>query len=324
MTGSPRPLHVVIGAGPVGTHVARRAAALGHAVRVVTRRGGPSPAAGAVHVAGDISDPAGARALCDGAAVVVNCANPPYTQWPELFPGIQRGAIEGAAAAGAVLAVMDNLYAYGPVTGHLTEDLPLDAATRKGAVRAAMADELFAAHRAGKVRATAARASDFYGPMVTGSAAGDQFFPPVLAGGTVRVLGDADARHSFAYVPDVADALVTLATDERAWGRAWHVPHAPAVTQRELVAAAGRAAGTTPKASATPRWVIRALGLVKPDIRELVELYYEFDDAFVVDDTAYRSTFGGDATPLEAGLAATVEWYRTRDGAPLPQTADRS
>ena len=26
------------------------------------------------------------------------------------------------------------------------------------------------------------------------------------------------------------DALVTLATDERAWGRAWHVPHAPAVT----------------------------------------------------------------------------------------------
>jgi nucleoside-diphosphate-sugar epimerase len=318
MTSPPLPLHVVIGAGPVGSHVARRAAALGHPVRVVTRHGGPPPVPGSEHVAGDVSDVAVARSVCEGAGVVVNCANPPYTRWPELFPAIQRGAIEGAAAAGAVLAVMDNCYGYGPVTGPITEDLPLAATTRKGAVRAAMAEELVEAHRAGKVRTTAARASDFYGPMVTASAAGEQFFAPVIAGTTVRVLGDPDALHSFAHVPDVADALVTLATDERAWGRAWHVPHAAAVTQRELAATAGREAGTTPKVAATPRWIIRALGVAKPEVRELVELYYEFAEDFVVDDSAYRATFGGQATPLDAGLAATVAWYRSRTATPTP------
>jgi hypothetical protein len=60
---------------------------------------------------------------------------------------------------------------------------------------------------------------------------------------------------------------------------------------------------------------VRALGLFNPTIRELVELSYEFDEPFVLDTTKYQSTFGSDATPLSTAIAATVAWYRDRNGA---------
>jgi hypothetical protein len=42
----------------------------------------------------------------------------------------------------------------------------------------------------------------------------------VRRGRRAWVIGDPDVRRSWAYLPDVAATLVTLGTDERAWGRA--------------------------------------------------------------------------------------------------------
>ena len=61
---------------------------------------------------------------------------------------------------------------------------------------------------------------------------------------------------------------------------------------------------------------MRALGLFNPTIRELVELSYEFEQPFVLDTTKYQSTFGTEPTPLAAAIAATVAWYRSRNGTP--------
>ena len=53
-----------------------------------------------------------------------------------------------------------------------------------------------------------------------------------------------------------------------------------------------------------------------PTLRELVELSYEFEQPFVLDTTKYESTFGSEATPLATAIAATVAWYRSRNGTP--------
>jgi len=63
-------LHVVVGAGPVGTAVATRLAEAGHQVRVVTRFG-----SGPVHerielVAADASDAPTLRRLSEGATAL--------------------------------------------------------------------------------------------------------------------------------------------------------------------------------------------------------------------------------------------------------------
>ena len=64
-----------------------------------------------------------------------------------------------------------------------------------------------------------------------------------------------------------------------------------------------------------PKLALRALGVVNPMMRELAEMSYEFDQAFVLDSSKYQSTFGTAGTPLPAAVLATVTWYRNRIGA---------
>jgi hypothetical protein len=67
-----------------------------------------------------------------------------------------------------------------------------------------------------------------------------------------------------------------------------------------------------------PKLAVRALGLFNPMMRELAEMTYEFEQPFVLDTTKYESAFGTAGTPLASALAATVAWYRGRNGAPDP------
>jgi nucleoside-diphosphate-sugar epimerase len=245
--------------------------------------------------------------------VLYACAQPAYTRWPEEFPAIQAGLLEAAARAEATYVSMENVYGYGPVDGPLTEDLPLVATDRKGEVRARMAQEVLDAHAAGRVRTTAGRASDFYGPHVEASAVGERFFPRILAGRSVQVVGDPDQPHTFTSIGDIGRALVTLGSDDRAWGRAWHLPNAPTVSVRAFADLAAAQAGTGPaKVTSVPGVVLAVLSRFIPDLREVREMLHEWDRPFVVDASAYAETFGDDWTPLADGLDATLAWYRER------------
>ena len=130
-----------------------------------------------------------AKAACEGATVVYHCVNPPYAKWPDLHPPLMNAIIEGAAAAGARLVFGDNLYAYGPVDGPLTEDLPYQAKGPNGRVRAQIAETLLRAHATGRIRATIGRASDFFGPYAHQSTVGDRVLPGRPQGRRLRCWG---------------------------------------------------------------------------------------------------------------------------------------
>lgn len=310
MTGAAS--RVVLGAGPIGLAVARHLADAGHEVTLVTRQGRPTGIAGVRSRAADLTDRAAAIAACAGAATVFHCAAPPYHRWPEEFPALQENILQASARAGAVLVVVENLYGYG-VAGTLTEDLPLAATTRKGRVRADLTRRLFAAHAAGEVRAVVGRASDFVGAGVTASSLGDRVWPRLLSGKPVDWFGDPDAVHSFTHVPDLACALVRLASGETAWGRAWHVPSPRPRTPRDILAEAAELAGVpVPKLRQTPVWLLRAAGVFVPAARELPEMSYSFAQPFIMDHAAYDAAFGDTATPWRDVLSATLDWWRSR------------
>ena len=167
-------LHVIFGTGPVGCWTARSLVDRGLPVRAVNRSGArPGLLPEEVElVKADVADPARAVAAAEGAAVVYQALNPPYHQWQELFPALQAGALAAAKAAGARYVSIENLYLYDS-SAVMTEDSRVAPASKKGELRRRMADEVAAAHRAGEVRATQLRSSDYYGPGVTGSALGD-------------------------------------------------------------------------------------------------------------------------------------------------------
>jgi nucleoside-diphosphate-sugar epimerase len=292
--------------------VMRELVAKGKRVTMVNRRGVATVPDGVRMMQGDATDPAATRALCAGASVVYACVNVPYTDWPRLFPPLQAGIVEGAAAAGAKLVVAENLYMYGPVDKPLTEDLPYNAHTRKGLVRAQMSAALLDAHRSGKVRVAMGRASDFYGPGVLDSAAGERTFDAALNGKQVMLIGALDAPHTYTYIDDFGKALVTLGERDEALGQAWHVPSAPTVTTRQFLHMVFEEVGRPFNASAAPGFVIRAMGLFNPMMRELAEMLYEFDRPFIVDHSKYAHAFGDTSTPLREGIRRTVAWFRNR------------
>ena len=304
-------LHVVFGTGPVGLAVMDDLVGKGKRVRMVNRRGRARVPEGVEVVGGDAADPSFTRGASEGASVVYFALNPPYTQWAELFPPLQAGVIEGAASAGAKLVAVENLYMYGLTGGRpLTEDLPHAPNTRKGTVRARMAEELMEAHKSGKVRVATGRASDFFGPQVLVSAAGEQVFGRAVQGKGAQVAGDPDQPHTYTYVPDIGRGLVVLGEREEALGQAWHLPNPETVTTREFVGAIFEEVGSPPRVQAAPKILLRAIGLFNPGIRETIEMLYEFEEPFVVDHSRFERAFGGRATPLGEAIADTVRWYR--------------
>jgi nucleoside-diphosphate-sugar epimerase len=307
--------HVIVGAGTVGQATALLLANQGHQVRLVSRRGQGPDHPGIESLAVDATDADALSHASDGAAALYNCASPrSYAQWASEWPPMAAGILTAAERSGAVLVTLSNLYSYGPVHTPMTEDMPPAAPGRKGRIRAGMWTDALAAHQAGRIRAAEARASDYFGPGFTDTATmGGRTVPLVLSGRTVRVIGDSDMPHTWTYVDDVATTLATLGTDERAWGKVWHVPSGPPRSQREMIAALADAAGVaTPKVTSIPNWSMRAIGVVSPVVRELAEVRYQFTAPFVMDSSAFTSTFGLAATPLDQAAAATVAWWKDR------------
>lgn len=303
--------NVVIGAGPVGSEVARLLADDGHDVVVVTRSGSGPTSPGVHRIACDATDLDALLAAAPTAAAIYNCANPEYHRWAQDWPPLASAMLDYAERAGAVLATCSNVYGYGPVDGPMVESLPLATTGTKGRVRAQMWLDAKAAHDAGRVRATEVRGSDYIYPNDASLVGSSRVVPRLLEGKSVSLLGSVDAEHTWTAPADAARLLVAVAADERGWGHAWHVPSNPPRTQRQVVDDLADAAGVphVPVKSLSPA-ATRLLGLFSPGIREMAETSYQRDRPFVLDDTAARETFGLSPTPWSDILGEILEHYR--------------
>lgn len=303
--------HLVVGAGPVGTETACRLARSGHDVIVLTRRGlGPSEP-NICTVAADAASLDALLGAAPKADAIYNCVNPPYHRWAQDWPPLATAFLSYAERTGAVLATCSNLYGYGPVNSPMTESLPLATQGRKGRVRAKMWLDAQALHDAGRIRAAEVRGSDYVCAGEQSLVGSSRVVPRILAGRPVSLIGSVDEPHSWTYPTDVARLLISVAIDERAWGKAWHVPTNAPRTQRQVMNDLADAAGVEHvRVSQLSPVITRILGVFNPAIRELEETAHQRDRSFVIDDTAARTTFGIDPTPWEEIMRAVIAHYR--------------
>lgn len=285
-------LHVIVGAGPIGSATATHLVAEGHRIRMITRSGS-GPAHPAIErIAADATDTRRLTQLAAGAAVIYNCANPPYHRWPRDWPPLAGALLRAAEETGAVLATMSNLYGYGPVDGPMTPDLPLRPTSGKGRVRAAMWDDALRAHQSGRIRTTEVRASDYLGPG-TRSIVTEMLLPAVRRGRRAYLPVDFDVPHSLTFADDAARTLVTVACDERGWGRPWHAPTPAATTLREVAERYAAIVGApAPRLRSMSRAVLRLGALTNTSARAFIEMRYQFQRPFVLDSSDTERTFG--------------------------------
>jgi nucleoside-diphosphate-sugar epimerase len=303
---------VVFGAGQVGALLAERLLAAGKNVRVARRSAG-GVAAGAEAIQGDATDPEFCLRATEGASAIYHCMNPGYDSglWARFVPALMQNLIAAAVQTGARLVVLDNLYMYGRPAGVIDETTPFSPASRKGAIRARVSDLLSGAQQRGEVSAAVARASDFFGPGGVGTHFADRFWKPALAGKTVRVLFDPNARHSYNYIPDVAAGLARLGlAEDDILGRTWMLPTTAAQSARELTDQFSRVLGREIRLAQTPRLLVKTLGLVAPIVREVDEMLHQWEVPFVIDDSAFRERFECEATPVAEAAQATVDWAK--------------
>ena len=270
-------------------------------------------------VKGDALERADTEKLCSGADVVFNCVGLPYSSkaWKSMWPPITANLLDAAGSAGAALIVADNLYCFGPEGN---QRMPLKATDEeftsfgiKPAVRAQIVREMLQAHRSGRCKVALVRASDFFGPTVTLSMLGDRFFPSVVAGKKVQLLKDPERVHDYTYLPDFVRALIAVSNDPESWGRAWHVPNAPAITTKQVIEKSRVLAGFDAVAnySVIPSFMRALLGCFIQPLREVGEMDFLFSADYTVEYGDFLERFPDcQPTPFETSLKATVEWYQ--------------
>ncbi len=229
-------LTVVLGFGAVGRSTVTALLARGDAVCVAQRRRPADRPAGAT-LRGLRC--ARRRIRCgapSGAAQIVLAVGFAYDRlvWRKAWPKTMTNVIAAGAAMGARIVFVDNLYMLGPQRSPRREDMALSKAGAKAAILSKVTRIWMKA--TDRVRIAALRCTDFYGPGVPVSHLGTTGFGAIAQGKPALMLAPPDTPHDFAYVPDIARAVITLldAPDD-AFGQVWNMPCAPTRTPREIL-----------------------------------------------------------------------------------------
>jgi nucleoside-diphosphate-sugar epimerase len=240
-----------------------------------------------------------------GMDVIVHALNPTYTQWPALVPVLAEAAVAAARAANATLILPGNVYNYGAgMPEGLDENTPMRPTARKGVLRV----ELEAHLRDAGIRTILVRAGDFYGGGSSGSWF-DRVIVRHVEHNRLTYPGPLDVVHAWAFVPDLAAALVPLA-QARAQFETFETFGFPghAVTGRELTTAIMRALRRNFSVGDMPWWLLRLLGPLLPTFRELSEISYLWQVPHRIDGSKLAAAIGPlTNTPVETAITAALD-----------------
>ena len=128
------------------------------------------------------------------------------------------------------------------------------------------------------------------------------------AKGRLYHLGDLETRHSWAYLPDLARAFTVLA-EKRGSVQAFENYHFTGhwVSHGQIMAAIQSALPKPVKVAPLPWWMLRAVGLFNPVMRDVYRMRYLWLNEMELVDPRLDALLGPDfTTPFEAAVAETV------------------
>ena len=304
-------MQTILGAGgAIGTELAKALVQYTDKIRLVSRN--PTAVNPADQLfAADLTKAEELRQAIEGSAVVYLTIGFAYSAkvWEEHWPKLVKETIAACKENGAKLVFFDNIYMYDPdFLDGMTEEAPINPPSKKGKIRAAIAQMILDEVKSGDLTALIARAADFYGPNIKNtSILTETVFKNLATGKKAFWLGKSDCRHSFTYTPDAGKATALLGNTADAYQQVWHLPTAPdPYTGEEWVNAIAQEMGVKPKSFAVPNFMIQLMGLFSPFMREMAEMTYQYNRHYVFDSSKFEKRFNVKPTSYAEGIKEIV------------------
>lgn len=298
------------GGGPIGLELARILPDYTERVRIVGRNPEKVIPENEVFVA-NLLDSEAVRDAVAGSDVAYLSVGLPYkaSVWEAQWPKVMRNTIEACRASGSKLVFFDNIYMYD--REHLSpmdENTPVRPTTRKGAVRAMIADMLMEAVQKDQVDALIARCADFYGPgRQKNSVLTQTVFERLASGKSAQWLLSVDHIHSFTYTPDASLATAMLGNTDDAYGQVWHLPTTEKPpTGREWIEMIAEELEAKPRVQVASNFMMSTVGLFSPTLREVKEMAYQYDRDYDFRSDKFNRRFDFTPTTYRQGIKAVV------------------
>jgi nucleoside-diphosphate-sugar epimerase len=305
-------LHTILGAnGTIATELIPVLQQNGEKIRLVSRN--PKPVINTETVAADLLNGEQVMKAVEGSGIVYLLVGLEYNHkvWKRDWPVLIQNVIEACKAAKAKLIFFDNVYPYGIAKSVITEETFFAPVSKKGTIRAGIDTMLLNEMKEGSLDIIIARAADFYGPRVTDkSAPGMLVFRRLKNKQTAQWFVNPDVPRSLTYTPDAAKAVYILSQHEEAFNKTWILPSVmPALTGRQFITIAAKYMQGKDKVQVLPGWLIGAIGLFQPVMKEMHEMLYQDKYGYVLDSSKFEKAFNFIPVTYEEGIKATAEWY---------------
>ena len=246
-----------------------------------------------------------------GSSIVYVTVGFPYAYkiWKQSWPVFTKNVIDACIENKCKLVFFDNIYMYD--LDHLNgmdEETPINPPSKKGKIRAEIADMIMDKVKEGKLKALIARSADFYGPGIKNtSVLTETVFSPLSKGKKANWMASLNFKHSYTYTPDAGKATALLGNSETAYNQVWHLPTAEKpFTGREWIDTIANEMGVLPKYQVATKFIVNLLGLFNPLMREMPEMMYQYDRDYVFNSDKFTNQFTFEVTPYIEGIREII------------------
>jgi len=227
--------------------------------------------------------------------------------WQQQWPVIMQNVISACKKQNTKLVFFDNIYMYHPdKLNPMTEETEVFPSSKKGKVRAGIAQLVLDNIHSGELTALIARAADFYGPGIKNSFFIEAIVKQLKSGKKANWLASLNHLHNFTFTPDAAKATALLGNTESAFNQVWHLPTSIPLTGKQWIETVAAELGVQPKIQLATKPVVKIMGLFMPVMKESVEMLYQYDRDYVFDSSKFENAFNLQPTSIEIAIKKIV------------------